>query len=206
MWLLALAVMAAPPPDLTAVGLVLSPRPEASLALLRSAGRSRIARVGETAFGGRIVAVEASRIVLEFDGNRVLLVLSGATAHAPTPARTIARRLEAAAPAALERTLPRLDVEQRLAAELPRILAQTALSPVSEGGRVIGLRLIRLAEGTLLSEVGLRPGDVLTQINDTATDGLPALLALWPRLQGATELRATVLRDGQDISLSLGLR
>jgi type II secretion system protein C len=205
MWLLALVVMAVPPPDLTAVGVVLSPRPEASVALLRSAGRSRVARVGEAAFGGRVVAVEVNRIVLDFDGRRVDLALPGALPDvAPAQRATVA--VEAAAAPPLERTLPRFDVEKRLAAELPRILAETALSPVSEGGRVVGLRLVRLAEGTLLSEVGLRPGDVLIQINDTATDSLAALMALWPRLQGATELRASVLRDGQSVSLSLGLR
>ena len=206
MWLLALALTAVPPHDLIAVGVIVSPRPEASVALLRSAGRSRIVRVGEAAFGGRVVAVEASHIVLDFDGQRVDLVLpSGVAAVASTP--IIATSVEAANAALIfERKLPRVDVERRLAAEIPRILAETALAPVSEDGRVVGLRLIRLAEGTLLSEVGLRPGDVLTQINDTPTDSLAVLLALWPRLQGATELRASVLRDGHAVSLSLGLR
>lgn len=205
MWLLALALTAVPPHDLIAVGVIVSPRPEASVALLRSAGRSRIARVGEAAFGGRVVAVETSRVVLDFDGQRVDLVLSGGVATvASTP--IIATSVEANAALIFERKLPRVDVERRLAAEIPRILAETALAPVSEDGRVVGLRLIRVAEGTLLSEVGLRPGDVLTQINDTPTDSLAVLLALWPRLQGATELRASVLRDGHAVSLSLGLR
>jgi type II secretion system protein C len=186
------------------VGVILSPRPEASVALLRSAGRSRIARVGEAAFGGRVVVVEANRIVVEFDGQRVDLLLPGAAPLA-TATPTIPTPAEAAPAAVFERNLPRIDVEKRLAAEIPRILAETALAPVSEDGRVVGLRLIRVAQGTLLSEVGLRPGDVLTQINDTAIDSLAALMALWPRLQGATDLRATVLRDGRPVSLSLGL-
>ncbi len=205
MWLLALALTAVPPPDLIAVGAIVSPRPEASVALLRSAGRSRIARVGEAAFGGRVVAVEASHILLDFGGQRVDLVLSGGVAAAASTPIT-ATSVAANAPLIVERKLPRVDVERRLAAEIPRILAETALAPVSEDGRVVGLRLIRVAEGTLLSEVGLRPGDVLTQINDTPTDSLAVLLALWPRLQGATELRASVLRDGHAVSLSLGLR
>jgi len=205
MWLLALALMTVPPHDLTAVGLILSPRPEASVAVLRSAGRSRIARVGEAAFGGRVVVVEANRIVVDFDGQRVDLLLPGA-APMVTSTPTIPAAAEPAPAAVFERSLPRADVEKRLAAEIPRILAETALAPVGEDGRVVGLRLIRVAQGTLLSEVGLRPGDVLTQINDTATDSLAALMALWPRLQGATDLRATVLRDGHPISLSLGLR
>jgi type II secretory pathway component PulC len=61
-------------------------------------------------------------------------------------------------------------------------------------------------DGTLLTDAGLQAGDVLTRINDTTIDGLPTLIALWPRLQGARELSATVLRNGQPVSLTISLR
>ena len=57
-----------------------------------------------------------------------------------------------------------------------------------------------------LTEAGLRPGDVLTEINDTRIDGMGTLIGLWPRLQNASELRATVLRNGQRVSLNLTLK
>ena len=66
--------------------------------------------------------------------------------------------------------------------------------------------ITRMAEGTLLSDAGLRAGDVLTRINGTDIDGMATLIGLWPRLQSATELRATVLRNGQPFSLVVSLR
>jgi type II secretory pathway component PulC len=102
--------------------------------------------------------------------------------------------------------LARAEVERRLGTEIPRILAETALAPVTEDGRVVGLAVTRLAEGTVLSDAGLRVGDVLTQINDTPIDGMASLIGLWPRLQGATELRAIVRRGGHPVSLSVTLR
>lgn len=207
--LLLLVLAAAALPDVFAVGVVVSPRPEACVALLKSAGRTRAAKLGESAFGGRVVAVEPGRVVLEFDAGRLELRIGpGEAARAPA---ALATSLETApagpgAPPAFEHSLARADLERRLAAELPRILAESALAPVVEDGRVRGLRLVRVAAGTLLTDLGLRPGDVLLSLNDTATDSLQALLALWPRLQGEAQIRALVLRDGRPLSLLLSLR
>jgi type II secretory pathway component PulC len=103
------------------------------------------------------------------------------------------------------RAMPRADVEKRLGTEIPRILTETALRPVVEDGRVVGLLVARLPEGTLLSDAGLRAGDVLVEINETAIDGMGTLMGLWPRLQSATEIRAVVRRAGRPVRLSVTL-
>lgn len=200
-----LAALAAPP-DLSAVGVIVMARPETGVALLRSGGRTRAVRVGESAFGGRLISVATNQVVVEFDGARLEVPLSGAPpVVAQAPAAPAALFQPAGDAPVAPRTFVRVDFEKRLAAELQRILAETAVAPVSQDGRTVGVRLIRVAQGTLLTEVGLRPGDVLTSINGIPTDSLPALMALWPQLQGATDLRASVLRDGRSVSLSLGL-
>jgi type II secretory pathway component PulC len=102
--------------------------------------------------------------------------------------------------------MDRLSVQRRLGEEIPRILAETGIAPVLEDGRVVGLQITRLPEGTLLSDAGLRAGDVITRINGTEIDGMATLVSLWPRLQGASELRAVVLRNGQPQSLLVTLR
>ncbi|HSB62263.1 MAG TPA: hypothetical protein VLI67_11120, partial [Vicinamibacteria bacterium] len=104
------------------------------------------------------------------------------------------------------RAMERREVERRLGGEIPRILAETTVVPVMQDGHVTGLALTRIPEGTLLTDAGLRPGDVLTEINDTRIDGMGTLIGLWPRLQTATALRAVVMRNGQPISLSVTLR
>jgi type II secretion system protein C len=202
--LLALAV-AAPAPDVQVVGVVVARSPERSVAILRSAGRTRVAAVGDSVFGARVVAVAADGVRLDFGGETVRVRLVANTApSSPLPQRAgTSPPEEAATPA---RAMERREVDRRLSAEIPRILAETTVVPVMEDGHVSGLALTRVPEGTLLTDAGLRPGDVLTEINDTRIDGMGTLIGLWPRLQNATELRATVMRNGQRVPLTITLK
>ena len=198
--LLALAV--APPADLSTVGVVLAHKPEASVAIVRSGGRSRAVAVGEDAFGGRVVSISGSGAVLDYEGTRVELRLAGAAAafaQAPAPP-------SAPGPGDSGRAMERREVERRLASETSRILAETSLVPVQEGSHVSGFAITRMPEGTLLSEAGLRTGDILTEVNGTPVDSLATLVSLWPRLQNETNLRAVVMRGGQPVTLSVSLR
>ena len=197
-----LALAATAPPDLLAVGVVVARRPEASVAILRAGGRSRVVGVGDAAFGGRVAEITSTGVVLDFDGTRATLRLASAPAAlAATPA---APPVAAADPGAL--SMDRRDLERRLSQETSRILAETALVPVQNGSQVEGFAITRMPEGTLLTDAGLRPGDIVTEINGTPIDSLATLIGLWPKLQNETSVRATVLRGGQPMTLSLSLR
>ena len=199
--LLLLSSVSSPPADLAAVGVVLSARPQRSVALLRWGDRTRIVGVGETAFGGRVAAITATAVYLQYGAERVELRLPaegpGAAARHPEPPED---------PATAPRTLMRAEVERRLGEETPRILAETTLVPMNQDGRIAGFALTRLPEGTLLTEAGLRAGDVLVRVNDVDLDSLATLIGLWPRLQTERQIRAVVLRDGQPVSLAVTLR
>jgi type II secretion system protein C len=209
-----LLVLSAAPKDLAVTGVVVGATRERSTAILTSGGRTRIVAVGEGAFGGRLVSVSPQAVALDFDGERVELrlptVLSGSPLPRPEAAVAAPPRLPPGSPPedpeTPARTMGRAEVQRRLGEEIPRILAETAVAPVMEEGRVVGVQVTRLAEGSLLTDAGLRPGDVLTRINDTDIDGMATLIGLWPRLQSASELRAVVLRNGQPISLLVSLR
>jgi general secretion pathway protein C len=206
--LLATAVLSARL-DLEAVGIVLTSRPESSVAILRAGGRSRVVGLGDSAFGGKVALITPLSVVLEFDdGRRELRLAAGnvppPAAAAATPAHDAASSEDGDAPA--PREMARQAVERRLGEEIPRILAETTVLPVTNGAQTVGLALTRVPEGSLLTEAGLRAGDVLTHVNDVAIDGLPTLIALWPRLQGESSLRAQVLRDGRPVSLTVTLR
>jgi type II secretion system protein C len=204
--LLLLAALASPPLDLAAIGVVIARKPEKSVVLLRSGARTRLAGVGESAFGGRVTAIGPEAVRLEYETGVVEVHLRAA----PSPPRVAGGRPRASEPVedptTPARAMDRREVERRLSLEIPRILAETAVMPVTQDGRVAGLALTRIPEGSLLTDAGLRPGDVLTRINDTVIDGLPTLMSLYPRLQRETELKAVVLRNGQPVSLTLSLR
>jgi type II secretion system protein C len=210
--ILALALLASvsgAPPDLAAVGIIVSPRPESSVAILRAGGRSRVVGPGDNAFGGRVARITPGLVVLEFEDGLRELRLAQTAASTPAPAGATERAAEPVAAGGEEphaRAMERQEVERRLGAEIPRILAETTILPVTDGAGTVGFTLTRVPEGTLLTEAGLRPGDVLTHVNDVAIDSLPTLIALWPRLQSTSTLRAHVLRNGQPISLTVTLR
>jgi type II secretory pathway component PulC len=211
MLVLALLVsLSAAPPDLAAVGIILSPRPESSVAILRAGGRSRVVAAGDAVFGGRVTHITAAAVRVEFaDGARELRLSSPAASAAPAPrAAAVADASDAASsePREHDRTMERQELERRLGAEIPRILAETTILPVSNGVGTVGFTLTRVPEGSLLTEAGLRAGDVLTHVNDVAIDSLPTLIALWPKLQSATSVRAHVMRNGQPVSLTVTLR
>lgn len=200
-------LVASGPQDLAAVGVVVASSPERSAAILRSGGRTRVVSVGDAVFGGRVVAVGRRWVILDFDGERVDIAVRG-TGPARTPPPRIASLPPR--PPAVEEAAPRImkreEVQKRLAGEMNRILSETAIRPFTEDGRVVGVRLTRVAQDSLLTEAGLRSGDVLTTINGTEIDGMATLIALWPRLQGASSLQAHGLRDGRPFSISLSLQ
>jgi len=204
---LLLASLVGAPADLVALGVVLSPRPEASVAILRSGTRTRVVGVGEQAFGGRVAAIEEGRVLVEFGGSLVDVRLAR-----PLPAAAMAaasaRRPSGppADPATPAREMSREEVQRRLLAETPRILSETTLVPVQDEERVTGFALTRVPEGSLLSDVGLKAGDILTTINDVPIDSFTTLMGLWPRLQHESSLHAIVLRDGRPVSLLVSLR
>jgi type II secretory pathway component PulC len=204
---LLLATLAAPA-DLRLLGLVVAAAPDRCVAVLRSEGRTRVVSPGETAFGGRLLAVGPRGASLDFEGQRVEIALSTApvAAAAPPPAAPARETAPVEDASAAPRSLDKREVERRLSLEIPRILAETTAVPVMENGRVTGIALTRIPEGSLLTEAGLRAGDVLTQINDTVIDGLPTLIGLYPRLQTARELHAVVLRNGVPFSISVNLK
>lgn len=209
---LLVAALESPPPDLTAVGVVQSAQAERSVAVLRSGGRTRIAAVGETAFGGIVTAVSPTSVTLEFGSGRVELRLQGGaapTAGAPARPKTPAalRPFDAPEdPATPSRVMSRREVERRLAAETSRLLLETTLVPVFEEGQVNGFMLTRLPDSSLLTDVGLRVGDTLSRINDVQIDSLATLMGLWPKLQTESILRAEVIRNGHPITLAVTLQ
>ena len=156
--------------------------------------------VGDTAFGGRVAAIEGDRVTMDFDSGPVEVRLTATAAVASAPA--------AAAPATSggPRAMERREIERRLGEESGRILAETTLVPAMDGGRVAGYRITRMPEATLLTDAGLRAGDVLTEVNGVPIDSLATLVSLWPRMQTESAVRAVVLRNGQPVTLSVALR
>lgn len=199
MLLLAVLATVAVPPDLVVTGVVLRPDGP-SVAVLKSGGRTRVVVPGETAFGGQVVRVAREGVVLAFGDVQTEVRVAGGV-PAPPPVAVASRPPEEGG-----QSLDRKEVERRIGEEAPRILSETSLVPVLQNGAVAGLTLTRVPENSLLTEVGLQPGDILTEVNGIAVDGLPTLISLWPRLQAESAIHAVVLRGGRPVNINVKLR
>ena len=155
--------------------------------------------VGDTAFGGRVAAIEGDRVTLDFESGPVDVRLTSTAAVARAP---VVAPVTNGAPRAMDRR----EIERRLGEESGRILAETTLVPAMDGGRVAGYTITRMPESTLLTDAGLQAGDVLTEVNGVPIDSLATLIGLWPRMQTESAVRAIVLRNGQPVTLSVALR
>jgi len=82
---LLLLALAAPPPDLALVGLILSPSAGRSQALVRAQGRTRVVAAGESVFGGRVVDFDPSGVTLVFGDERIVLRLASPPSPAEAP-------------------------------------------------------------------------------------------------------------------------
>ncbi len=208
-WSVALALLQpAPTPepsldDVALVGLVLAPDSARSSAVLRVSRRTRVVGLGDRVLGARVTAIAAGSVTFDAGGHLRELRLTSAAPSEAAPAEAAGA---APKPSTDGREFTRADVERRIAEETPRLLSETALIPVSEDGRVTGFTLSRVPEGSLLTDLGLQAGDVLTEINGSVVDSMATLLALYARLRNESEIRATVLRGGSAVPLVVKLR
>src|SRR5262245_34917265 len=125
LWAVLLAVTTAPS-DLSAVGVVLTRQPEHAVAVLRSQGASRVVRVGENAFGGRVLSVASDIVAMDFGGERIQIQVRAGSASAGASRPVAAATSDSGAPA---RTMMRTEVQRRIADETQSILRETAIAP-----------------------------------------------------------------------------
>jgi len=182
-------------------GVIVAANPAYSIALVRRSGavRAQPMRMGQEYYGYVLVAVEKDSVLLQSIRGALRLHVDGSDA-----ARTTVPTIPGPAGAArneddgwVYRNVSRAEASARLEKEIPVILSETELRPWVEDGEILGLELLRLPDGTLLSEAGLLPGDLLQSINGEPLRGLDSLWDLLARLRDAHELRVVVLRRGQ---------
>ncbi len=194
--------------ELILEGVVISANPSSSVALVRrpGAGRGRSLRVGESVYGMKLLEVSDDEAVFERDGVRYRLLLGGGQAPSPPVVAGLPKALSenhrGKAAEWIQRELARSEADERIEKEMQVILSETALIPRMEQGEVQGLVIAQLPDGTILSEAGLLPGDVLLSINEFPMNGFSALTGLYPRLRSEDEIRIVVERGGKILKLA----
>lgn len=192
-------------PELVLEGVIVTSDPSAAVALLRRPGssRARAVKIGENVYGFRLVEISEGAIVLGRDGQLTRVTLAGE--WAPTTSAMLTADAgptpELEIDSEVKKELRRSLVEDRLIGELPVIVRETRLVPRLDGGEITGFRITSLPEGTLLTEAGLKPGDVLLNINGIALNSAANFSELYPRLHAEDEIRVVVERHGEILKI-----
>jgi type II secretion system protein C len=205
-------------------GVIITSEPGLSVALVRrpDARRARSVRIGESVYGMTLVEVTEETALFERYGEQLLVYLDGGRLQ---QSLQVAEKTEAQGASIgggedstssgiggmetntwLSREFERSVTEERLTKEMPVILAETGIGPRVDGGESQGLQITHLPHGTLLSEIGLLPGDVLLSINDVPLTSMSALTGIFPQLRSESEIRLIVERRGETLGLAYHIR
>lgn len=89
---------------------------------------------------------------------------------------------------------------------LPDVLASALAAPRLRDGpngakSVDGYEIGSVKEAGAIEQLGLRNGDVILEVNGQPLDGLPTILRLFGQIQTQPQLRLTVLRKGQKVTV-----
>lgn len=199
--------------------------PAAGVAVIDAGEGEKAYRAGETiAAGVKLARVYPDHAVLMRDGVEETLALTrdrnlqpAEIVHAPgsAPARN-ARSATAAstpgttpnAPAQAAHASPQVQQTIDRARTNPEEFARRLqIVPVLDGGRMTGIRISAgAADASLMSQMGLRPGDVVTSVNGAPVDSLARGQQIIEGLRNASSARVTVLRDGRPTDVTISLK
>jgi general secretion pathway protein C len=197
--------------------------PAAGVAVIDAGDGEQAYRAGETiAAGLKLARVYPDHAIVLRDGTEETLALTrdrnlqpAEIVRQPGGARsTRAAAPNAAAPPAAAsgggqtvRASPQLQQTIDRARRNPdEIARRLQIVPVLDGGRMTGIRLSTGADASLMSEIGLRPGDVVTAVNGAPVDSLARGQQIIEGLRSASSARVTVLRDGRPTDITISLK
>jgi general secretion pathway protein C len=178
-------------------------RPDQSMAVLSwpgAVGFSRpMVRRGSVIGGHRVAAITASRVWLE-DRGRTCFLDSSTEQAAPKTAPVVV------ATKGIDRvddTHARIDrtVRDSLLDKGAAAFGNVRIAPDVVGGKVVGMKLLGVPEGSPLAKMGLRTGDTLVSINGFDLTTSEGALEAFSRLRAAPSLEVSIRRNGAPAAL-----
>ncbi len=180
-------------------GIIYRPAGDMPLALIAVGQRPEtIYRVGATVAGARIRQILPDRVILARADHLEALQLprpAGNAAPAVAPSSHAGRRV-----------INATGLASQLRADPAALENLVHATPYWRGGHFVGLRLVPGQNHHLLNRLGLQPGDVLVALNGHPLSSPAESLTQLQQLLSAPRVRATILRDGNQIPLTFVLQ
>ena len=172
--------------------------------------------------GVTILAVERGRVVLLNEGRREFITL-GAEPPAPAPNKPApATKPTAKKPGrgsvALDGAEQAIDcanensctVDRKFVDKLMKnpqqLMSQARMYPITQDGETQGFRVSGVRSGSLATMLGLKNGDVVSEINGSKLGTIDDALAMYQKLRRASHLSVTVQRGGAVITKEISIK
>ncbi|MEO1244576.1 MAG: type II secretion system protein GspC [Pseudomonadota bacterium] len=184
--------------NLTLTGIVAATDPELSAAIIEDASKNEKAyQIGDTVVAGATLhAVERERVVLDENGVLTSLTLPDEFADRPSPIRRTAR-----APARPQANTQ--SIQSVVAQNVSRLADVIRPTPYFVNGQQQGYRVYPGRNRQQFAALGLRPGDLIRDIDGQALNDPTQAMKIFQSLGSAEQVSVTVERDGQPQALVL---
>lgn len=207
-------------PPLSLVGVIIAEN-ASSIAILKNqqTGKTAILSVGENILGFTLSQVHENRVVLR-KGEKTFQVFLGRGSLVRTVEPAAEKPIVLSQPEIREEPLEspqpaedlirmefnRAELESRLQTEMPLIMQEARFVPNIVEGRVSGFRITSLPRSSVISEVGIRPNDVIKKINNVELNTMDNLFALYNRFKDENRFDVTLERSGKTIRILYTLK
>jgi general secretion pathway protein C len=180
-----------------------------AIAVLRSGQETRSYRLGDAVpGGGKIEEVVRHQVKIRNPDQSLttLTMHEGVrTAPAAAPRAAAAGGVGAVRAAGENRWVIPRSAAESARGNLGEQLRLAQMQPRMVGGRTDGFVVQRIAPGTLLSQMGLRRGDVIKRVNAMSIDSPEKALQILQQLREAREINVDLERDGKPLSFAYAI-
>lgn len=192
--------------NLSLTGVIAADDPAIALAFIRVAGgQEKSYAINEQVAGGAVVKeIHHDRVILSRNGRfetlRMPQKFSGITMEEETspPPSTKSNTIRPAVTMAEVQKY-----KQKLLTAPNELTGLIRQRPVRRGGKIAGYRLFPGSDRELFNRLGLKPGDIITAVNDLPLTDPASAMELYGQLPTMGQLNIKLERAGQSIDLAL---
>ena len=208
---------------LTLTGIVASTEDGTGNAVIRSGAKEQVYAVGDAlpASGQVVLAkVMPQQVVIDNNGTYELIKLyegpmiaiptrpaSTSTASVSTPriSPVNTSAVDADADDAADRSALANQYRQQLYDNPETLASAVSVSPVQEGGQIVGYRIAPGKDRAAFDTFGFQQGDIVTAVNGLALSDVSNSIRLYEMMKEATEATFDIQREGGNVTLSVDL-
>jgi len=187
-------------------GVFANSRNDSAMAIIASDDKNEKSyRVGDSVAGAATLhQILPDRVILKRGTQLETLFLPKEFATgAPAYSRPVPRSTPLASPILNKRGFG--DLRQELLENPQAAMDMIEAQPVINGGKLVGFRVNPGKDRALFARAGLRPGDLVTEVNGTKLNDSTQMGAVFQQLKTAKQLNLTINRGGRQQNLNVSL-